>query len=258
MMRLAHVPALVEDAKRSAHALVKKAADKLARSGHEAISDVLLAFPRKAITTYAQEWGADFIMVGSRGQTPLKRFLLGSVAQAVLRTAPCSVEVVRLRLDDSSASHQAMKILLCTDGSACSTAAVKSVANRPWPFGSQIKIISVAEPIVPANHITAYVLSSMYPASILESDLKDVHRRAEEAVAGAREILNAAGLNVCDGETTSVGDPRVVLLDDAKKWGTDLIVLGSHGWRGVDRLLMGSVSESIALHADCSVEIIQA
>lgn len=55
MMRLAHVPALVEDAKRSAHALVNKAADKLARSGHEAISDVLLAFPRKAITTYARE-----------------------------------------------------------------------------------------------------------------------------------------------------------------------------------------------------------
>jgi len=49
-----------------------------------------------------------------------------------------------------------------------------------------------------------------------------------------------------------------VIVEQAKKWGSDLIVLGSHGWRGVDRVLMGSVSEYVAIHAPCSVEIIRA
>jgi len=47
------------------------------------------------------------------------------------------------------------------------------------------------------------------------------------------------------------------ILDVAKAWGVDLIVLGSHGRHGWDRLLMGSVAESVALHAHCSVEVIR-
>lgn len=53
--------------------------------------------PRSAIVDEADEWGADLIVVGSHGRTGLKRWLLGSVAQAIVGHAPCSVEVVRLR-----------------------------------------------------------------------------------------------------------------------------------------------------------------
>jgi nucleotide-binding universal stress UspA family protein len=53
------------------------------------------------------------------------------------------------------------------------------------------------------------------------------------------------------------GDPKAVILDEAGQWGADLIVVGSHGWRGIDRLMMGSVSESVAMHAHCSVEVIR-
>ena len=80
------IPALIEDAKFAAKALVKAAAGKLTGSGYEVSSEVHLGFPRKAIPEYAEQWGADLIMVGSHGQSALTRLLLGSVAQAVLRS----------------------------------------------------------------------------------------------------------------------------------------------------------------------------
>jgi nucleotide-binding universal stress UspA family protein len=54
-----------------------------------------------------------------------------------------------------------------------------------------------------------------------------------------------------------VGDPRIHILEHAKHWPADLIALGSHGRRGLDRALMGSVSEAIAIHSACSVEVIR-
>ena len=66
------------------------------------------------------------------------------------------------------------------------------------------------------------------------------------------------GIKVCNAPGTPVGDPRAVLLDEARAWGVDLIVLGSRGGHGFDRLVLGSVSESVALYADCSVEVIRA
>ena len=107
-----------------------------------------------------------------------------------------------------------------------------------------------------SNHCIAS-LCSEYPTSLLESVWKEARTRAEEAVADARKTLSATGLNVCDCEATPVGEPRAFILDEAKAWGADLIVLGSHGRHGWDRLLMGSVAESVALHAHCSVEVIR-
>jgi nucleotide-binding universal stress UspA family protein len=257
-MGLGRIPTLLEDAKRAAQSLVKAAAEKLAASGHKVTTEVLAGFPRKEVVACAKEWEADLLLVGSHGQGAVKRFLMGSVAQAVLRTAPCSIEIVRRRVDDSGSGARAMKILLATDGSKCSTVAVKSVAARPWPAGSSIKVMSVIELLVPEDPLAASTLASIYPASLLEKQMEEAGERAREAAAGALEILKAAGLNAEASEKAPTGDPRIVLLDEAKNWQADLIVVGSHGWRGVDRLLMGSVSESVALHAPCSVEVIHA
>jgi nucleotide-binding universal stress UspA family protein len=54
-----------------------------------------------------------------------------------------------------------------------------------------------------------------------------------------------------------LGGPRSVIIDEADKWGADLIVVGSHGHRGFERFLLGSVSEGVARHAHCSVEVIR-
>jgi nucleotide-binding universal stress UspA family protein len=53
------------------------------------------------------------------------------------------------------------------------------------------------------------------------------------------------------------GNPKEVILDEAQKWGADLIVVGSHGRRGIKRFLLGSVSEAVAMNAHCSVVVVR-
>jgi len=257
LQRFAKLPALVEDARREGDRIVKAGVETLSRSRYKAFPEVLVGFPRRAVSEYAKEWNADLILVGSHGHSAIGRFLLGSVAQGVLRTAPCSVEIVR-RQAGALASAPPMKILLATDGSDCSVGAVHSVAKGLWPARAIIKVLSVEELMVFDNQMTASSLSSFYPPSLLEQLMKDAHAHAGSAVEMAKTILAPTGICVVDDHSTPLGEPRAVILDTAKAWGADLIVLGSHGRRGLDRLLLGSVSESVAIHADCSVEVVRA
>lgn len=257
LARIGRFDALLEEEKRVAEALVRSAAERLSGPCRAVTTDSLLGFPRTAIPDYAKAWKADFILIGSRGHGALARFLLGSVAQAVLRTAPCSVEIVRRESQPNVAPRKEFKILLGTDGSQCASAAAKSVASRPWPAGTLIKVVSAVELLMPENAMSVSSPAPVYPASLLEEVWSDARKRAYDAVAEAQKTLAAAGLKIVDGESAPDGDPRAVLLDQAKQWGLDLIVLGSHGRRGIDRFLMGSVSESVALHAHCSVEVIR-
>jgi|SRR5579872_120361 len=250
-------PALVEAMRQSAEILVKSASEKLCKAGVRATTKVLEGHSRVGIAEYAKEWGAELILVGARGTGALVRFLLGSVAQATLRRSHCSVEIVRPTARDSAAASRAMKILVAVDGSECSMAALRSVAQRPWPAGSQVRLISVVPLIVPVADTIP--LAPIYYRSPEVTDIlqKEARGRAEEAVTRARQMLTEAGVNPIEIEPFPVGDPKEVILDQAENWGADLIVVGSHGHRGIDRLMLGSVSEAVAMQAHCSVEVIR-
>jgi nucleotide-binding universal stress UspA family protein len=251
------LPTLIVDAKHAAQALVEKAVQRLDHPGSKVFSEIQLGFPKNAIPEFARQWKADLVMVGSRGQSALSRFFLGSVALVVLRSAPCSVEIVRPGRSGRHASPNGMKILLGTDGSERSTKAIRSLADRPWPRGSQFRVISVRDILTLENQTTVSSPCPVYPAGLLNEILEDARKRAEDAVAQAHRVLSSAGLKVSKGPETPVGDPRIVLLDEAAAWGADLVVLGSYGKHGLDRVLLGSVSESVALHAHCSVEVVR-
>jgi nucleotide-binding universal stress UspA family protein len=68
-------------------------------------------------------------------------------------------------------------------------------------------------------------------------------------------VLATAGLKAA-GSVPS-GNAKEVLLEEAKSWGADLIVVGSHGRRGLKRFLLGSVSEAVAMNAHCSVVVVR-
>jgi nucleotide-binding universal stress UspA family protein len=146
-----------------------------------------------------------------------------------------------------------MKILLATDGSDYSKAAVNSVAERPWPQGSEVKIISAIE-ISYAPTTETWVLPDGY-----YSELERVAReQAEAAVKDAVERIEsgkASGLEIITKIIS--GSAREMILDEAERWGADLIVLGSHGYSAWRRFLLGSVSHAVATHARCSVEIVR-
>jgi nucleotide-binding universal stress UspA family protein len=146
-----------------------------------------------------------------------------------------------------------MKILLAVDGSEYSDAAVKSVASRPWPTGTIVKVFAAVElPFVPTTETWAL------PDSYYTELEKAQSEKAQAAIDKSVKILREGQGLVFEIITeTHIGQAQSVILDEAEKWGADLIVLGSHGYRGFKRFLLGSVSQAVAAHANCSVEIVR-
>jgi nucleotide-binding universal stress UspA family protein len=193
---------------------------------------------RFLIPFYARKWSSDLIFVRAHVRKDYVHWMLGSVARAVVETAPCTVQIVR----DAGEDHRqtldsARRVLLATDGSKTSAAAARAVAARPWPEDSEFRVISVEEPWT------------------IKSKVKD-ERGAREAVSSAEQVLASAGLKTT-GAVLS-GNTKAAILEEAQKWAAELIVVGSHGRRGFRRLLLGSVSEAIAMNAHCSVVVVRA
>jgi len=133
-----------------------------------------------------------------------------------------------------------MKVLIAIDSSPGSQRVLEEVAARPWPPNTVFCIVSAVE---------------VGRFAELPALIEDAKRECERMVkAGAALLLRAK-----QTATTQVlmGAPRRVVSAHAQDWGADLIVLGSHGRRGLDRFLMGSVAESVAVHSHCSVVVVR-
>jgi nucleotide-binding universal stress UspA family protein len=146
-------------------------------------------------------------------------------------------------------NHQ-MKILLAIDESKSSQAAVQSVMAMACQPGIEVKVLHVVEPpsLLVGREMTG-------PDPEFEAVWKTFREHAEALVAKATEALRKAGLNAAPA--VEDGDPKSKIIDMAKEWHADLIVVGSHGRKGLNRFLLGSVSEAVARHAHCSVEIVR-
>lgn len=142
-----------------------------------------------------------------------------------------------------------MKILLAVDGSPYSTAAIDEVARRPWPDGSEIRVLAVVQPYTPPA--TEYVLAG--------ATLEDIRRQqtltAEQLTGHAADVLTSA--NVSTETAVREGDPASAIVEEATEWGADLVVVGSHGRTGFERWLLGSVAQRVVGHAPCSVEVVR-
>jgi nucleotide-binding universal stress UspA family protein len=187
---------------------------------------------RHLIPFYARKWSSDLIFVRAHVRKDLTHWMLGSVARAVVTSAPCTVQIVRDAPGDRT-PHNGRRVLLATDGSEISAAAYRAVAERPWPRESEFRIVSVEEPWV----------------------IKSSRLEPREAVTSAEQVLASAGLKA-SGEVLS-GNVKEVILEEARRWDADLIVVGSHGRRGFKRFLLGSVSEAVAMNAHCSVVVVR-
>jgi nucleotide-binding universal stress UspA family protein len=147
-----------------------------------------------------------------------------------------------------------MRILLAIDESECSAVATHAVVVQCRPQGAHVRVIHA----INWEHIVPISLQFERGSDVAHAyqQLRDATARSADAlVADAARQLRDAGFST----STAVreGEPRRIILDDAATWAADLIVVGSRGKTGLDRVLMGSVSEHIARHATCSVEIVR-
>jgi nucleotide-binding universal stress UspA family protein len=143
-----------------------------------------------------------------------------------------------------------MKILLGVDGSEYSAAAAEAVAKRPWPSGTTVRVLTAVEPFVPPAAELWYDAGGN-----LERAREEITAHAEQLTAGVAETLRASGLSA---ETATIeGDPRSVIVDEAERWGADVIFIGTHGYTGIKRWLLGGVAQAVVSHAPCSVEVVR-
>ena len=146
-----------------------------------------------------------------------------------------------------------MKILIASDGSPSSDAAIAEVGRRPWPKGSEIKVLSAFElPMPPVNQSWAI------PQEYFEEMDLAARQNAQTIVEHAAENLKSQlGDDVVVRSEFASGPPESVILNEANRWGADLIVLGSHGYNSWQRFLLGSISQAVVSHAKCSVEVVR-
>jgi len=245
------------DAQRKpAEALVAKTAEMLRAKGLRVTTAVELGCPKSKIIDTAAESHVDLIVLGSHGRTGLDRFLMGSLPDSVLRHADCSVELVRLprsakgsKRISGAAKGKVRRILLAIDDSKFSKAALQLLIEQV-PNETEVRVLHVVEPL---PRLLARGTGGYNPA--LDKLQEARTRQAQDLVAKFAEMLSSNNLKV----TTSVGkgDPKSKILDAAEQWKADLIVLGSIGQTGLERFLMGSVSDTVACHARCSVEVVR-
>lgn len=244
-------PLLLNEARDAAGKFLGEAAERFGAAGWETEVEAVLGNARRAISKFAEEWRADLVLVGSHGLNALSRLALGSTVRSVLRHTECSVEIVRASEKDVVSGKKGTRILIPTDGSEFSAAAVKAVAERPWPKGTEVKLISVPEFALWLGEFPYFQLAQV------EELNKSALEAARAAVALGKESLRRAELEVSTDVPVEREAPARTILEEAKEWHADLIVVGSHGRRGFDRIAMGSVSESLAMNAHCSVEVVR-
>ena len=143
-----------------------------------------------------------------------------------------------------------MKIVLAIDGSKFSKAAAQAVITQGRPDSTEIQVLHVVEPpsLLVAREMGGYdrALDAVWEAET---------KQAQALVTKVADGLHSKGLNVTT--TVEQGEPKSKIIEAASRWHADLIVVGSHGRKGLEHFLLGSVSDGVARHAGCSVEIVR-
>ncbi len=149
-----------------------------------------------------------------------------------------------------------MKILIATDGSDFSRTAIEKCCGMLNLTGNpQIKIVSVYEQMAPMA-TEPFAISAQYYQEMMDLARKQCETFAANSAEQIKKSFSDSNLSI---ETeVKLGAPSRVIIDEAKDWNADLIVVGSHGRGFWGRLTIGSVSDAIVHHAPCSVLIARA
>jgi len=225
--------------------LLSSGAAGLSGPGRAVDTMLLEGRPASAIVDAARDFHADVIVLGSHGRGTLGTALLGSVSSEVVEYATTPVLVAR--------TTSIRRLALADDGSGPAVAARELVERMPGFQGHAVRVISVSERqpgwfgwLEPeaAGEIQAF-----------EDALQAGRKQHEELAAASAAQLTAAGLAA--EADAPIGDPGTEIARAAQDFGADLIVMGTRGQTGLERLLLGSVVRKVLHHAHCSVLVIR-
>ncbi len=199
----------------------------------------------KEIVDEAARSKSSMIVMGRRGRTGLTRLMMGSVTARVIGHAPCNVLVV-----PQAASVEFSNIVVATDGSKYSAAAASEAIGLAKRNGSVLTIVSV----VPSEIATPTDIN--FTVSQRELIAEKEMQGAEKNAKMVKEAAQKEGVNA--RAFVMSGRPAEAIIQTAQEKKADLIVLGSHGRTGVEKLLMGSVAERVIVMSPCAVLVVKA
>jgi nucleotide-binding universal stress UspA family protein len=200
----------------------------------------------------AQETGCGLIVMGTRGRTGLGRLLMGSVAEQVVRTAPCPVATVNAPSGEPASEAEAppgtaapiRTVLHPTDFSSPCAEAFRVACELAVDQSARLTVVHViaSPPVAPPNQPAPPVLP------------EDPKGKLEELLRVAQ--MSAPGLHADYRVESGVAAERIV--DAARQTRCDVIVMGTQGRTGLGRALMGSVAEQVLRTAHCPVVTVKA
>jgi nucleotide-binding universal stress UspA family protein len=200
--------------------------------------------PQALILNRAEEWLADLIIVGSHGQTSAADALLGSVTDSVIRHAHCPVLIVR-------PGKRTGRIIAGTDFSDPVLPALRAAGDEAERTGAELTVVHSLDMVWSLAAYPALAFGGA-PFNISAEQIKEL-----ELVATQRLEESLKQLNVSGDTLVTTGPAGTALIDIASERKADLIVVGTIGRTGLRRALLGSVAETVAKGAPCSVLIIR-
>ncbi|MCA8996714.1 MAG: universal stress protein [Planctomycetaceae bacterium] len=207
------------------------------------VSTLLLdGHPARELVLAAEQQGVDAVVLGARGVSGIRRFLLGSVSENVAKHAKCSVLVVRPPQGDDSRFHPE-RILLAHDTSDVSTAVVHRFQEMDLSREHSVLLVHALEVF---RHF-----GQEYSAESGQ-DIEWQERTVEKLLHDACDTFSKKSVKASAVVLRSQHAAETI-LDKADEFHADLIALGSTGRSGWERMLIGSVSAQVLRHAPCSV-----
>ncbi|MEY4118300.1 MAG: hypothetical protein RLZZ116_1628 [Planctomycetota bacterium] len=235
---------------------MSEAADSLVVRAEERVSRVCASIVRKGVPVdpycaIGRPWsvvgdavrqrGADLVIVGNRGLSPVKRALLGSNADRILRTVQAPALVVHAA--DTPRGH--LRVLVATDFSPDADETI--AAFRRMFVRSAVRLdVRVLHATVPPE-----VIESVDAPLVERFDWESLEVQAQQMVHGAAAVFRADGIDTT--EHVVRGGAARSILAESRAWRADLLVLGRRGSSGLERLLLGSTAERVMHSAGCAV-----
>ncbi|ADE01872.1 universal stress protein [Haloferax volcanii] len=229
------VDALVQEGE----GIVEDASKTLSTLGVEYETDVVQGNPAPTIVEYADRYGHDLIAMSTHGRRGVSRYLQGSVSEKVVRLSSVPVLTARMQPDEQLVFPYE-NVLITTDGSAGATRAAQHGLALAESLGATVHVLSVVD-------------DASLSLDIRSTISGQEHEQA--ATEAAKEIIeDAETYGVTDTvQHIEQGDPADVILNCIDANDIHVVVMGTTGRRGTDRILLGSVAEKTVRSAPVPV-----
>lgn len=208
--------------------------------------DVIIAkgHPASEIASQAEELKADLIVMGTHGRSGLSHMLIGSVAERVIRTSPVPVLTVHLNHKIDLQRYSIKKILVPVDFSELSEMAFDRALQLGQNCNAHLDLLYAVQSIT----YYPFYLTDYY------SEEGTVMKVSKEAERRLNDLVQNRGVGYKNIDCiVSGGEPYRVIIEKAEELGSDIIIMGTHGRKGIPHVVVGSVAERVSRIAECPV-----